>query len=234
MKRFWDEVTVAEAEEGLAVLLDGRPVRLPGGAPIRPRSRRLAEAVAEEWRAAGGSKGGEFAMHHIPLTRLVGTATERIAPDPAPMVEGLAAYGGTDLLCYRADDHRLAAIQAAEWDPWLRWSAETLNAELKIATGIIHVEQPEASRAALARAVAALAPEQLAALGVLVPALGSLVLGLAVVHEALAPEEAHRLSTVDERYQEEFWGADPDTAARRARIGADIEEAGRLLALLRP
>ena len=234
MKRFWDDVTVAEAEEGLAVLLDGRPVRLPGGAPIRPRSRRLAEAVAEDWRSAGGSKGGEFGMHHIPLTRLVGTAAERIAPDPAPMVEGIAAYGGTDLLCYRADDHRLAAIQAAEWDPWLQWSAETLGAALITSTGIIHVQQPEAACAALTQAVAALEPEQLAALGVLVPALGSLVLSLAVVRNALTPEEAHRLSTVDERYQEEFWGADAETEARRARIGAEVLEAGRLLALLRP
>ncbi|WP_160120362.1 ATP12 family chaperone protein [Rhodovarius lipocyclicus] len=234
MKRFWDDVTVAEADQGLAILLDGRPVRLPGGAPIHARTRPLAEAVAEEWRSAGGKKGGDFSMEHIPLTRLVGTAAERIAPDPTAMVEGLAAYGGTDLLCYRAEDRKLAAIQAAEWDPWLEWSAQVLDAPLLTGTGILHVTQPESSRAALARAVAARAPEELAAMGVLVPALGSLVLTLALTHGALDAAEAHRISLVDEHFQEEFWGLDAETAARRQRIAAEVAEAARLLELVRP
>ena len=38
-----------------------------------------------------------------PLTRLAGTALERIAPDPAPTVDAIARYGETDLLCYRAE-----------------------------------------------------------------------------------------------------------------------------------
>ena len=108
MKRFWDKADTAEAEGRFAVLLDGRPVRLPSGSPLQVRSRVLAEALAEEWDAAGGGKGNEFSHEEVPLTRLVGTAEERIAPDPAPTVAALTRYAETDLLCYRAEDRKLA------------------------------------------------------------------------------------------------------------------------------
>ena len=115
MKRFWD--TAAAVPDpvanpgGYRVVLDGKPVRLPGGGPLLVRPRTLAEAIAAEWAAAGGAKGGEMTPADIPLTRLAGTAQERIAPNPAPMVEGLAKYAETDLLCYRAEDRRLAATR---------------------------------------------------------------------------------------------------------------------------
>ena len=54
---------------------------------------------------AGGRrrKGGEMTFTDTPLTRLAGTAAERIAPDPAPTVDAIARYGEFDLLCYRAE-----------------------------------------------------------------------------------------------------------------------------------
>src|SRR3954447_22408392 len=119
MKRFWDTAATVPEPGGFRVLLDGKPVRLPGGTPLTVEAPALAEAIAAEWAAAGGQKGGEMSPADIPLTRLAGPAQERIAPDPDPTVEGLAKYGETDLLCYRAADRRLAAIQATEWQPLL-------------------------------------------------------------------------------------------------------------------
>jgi chaperone required for assembly of F1-ATPase len=233
VKRFWSEAAVAPAEGGFAVLLDGRPVRLPGGASLRVAQAPLAEALAAEWQGAGGARGQEFRPEEIPLTRLVGTAQERIAPDPAPMVQGIAQYGESDLLCYRADDRRLAARQTAEWDPWLRWSEATLGAPLLTTEGIMHVAQPAESLAALHAAVAAHAPLELAALGVAVPALGSLVLGLALLRGELDAAEAHRLSILDELFQEELWGSDREALARRRNVAADLAHAARLAALAR-
>ena len=134
MKRFWDHATVvAEDDGGYSVRLDGRPVRLPGGTPLRVGSPAMAEAVAEEWNAVGGgAKGGEMRMEEVPMTRYLGTAQERIAPDPAPMVEGLAKYGETDLLCYRADEATLAARQAEDWQPILDWLALHHDAPLRV------------------------------------------------------------------------------------------------------
>lgn len=233
MKRFWDKAEVADSEGRFAVLLDGRPVRLPGGTPVRVDSRGLADAIAAEWDAAGGAKGGEFRPDDIPLTRLVGTAQERIAPDPAATVAALAKYAETDLLCYRADDRRLAERQAAAWDPVLDWAALALDAPLRVTEGVMPVAQAPQSLSALSRALAAHPPVALAALGVAIPALGSLVLGLALAEGRLAPEEAHRLAILDELFQEELWGLDAEAEARRIRVAADIALSARLIALAR-
>ncbi len=233
MKRFWERAEPALSEGRFGILLDGRPLRLPGGAPLRVTARPLAEAVAGEWNAAGGAKGGEFTPEDVPLTRLVGTAEERIAPDPPATVAALAKYAETDLLCYRGEDRRLAARQAAEWDPLLAWAAQALDAPLRVTAGVMPVAQPPQALAALARAVAAHPPLALAALGVAVPALGSLVLGLALAAGRLDAPGAHALATLDERFQEEFWGLDPEAEARRARLAAEVELAARFLALAR-
>jgi len=218
-------------EGGLAILLDGRPVRLPGGATLLIRTAPLAEAVAAEWRAAGGAKGGEMRPEDVPLTRLVGTAEERIATAPESTVAAIARYGETELLCYRTDVSRFAARQAEAWDPWLAWAARTLDAPLRVTTGIMPVAQPPEALAALHRAVARQSAFGLAALGVAVPALGSLVLGLAVVGLHLDPAEAHRLTVLEETFQEEFWGVDPDKQARREAAAADVALAARLVRL---
>lgn len=231
MKRFWDRAEVAPEGEDHAIRLDGRPVRLPGGGVLRARTPGLAAALAAEWQAAGGAKGGEMRWDDVPLTRLVGTAIERIAPDPAATVEAIAAYGGSDLLCYRAEDPALAAKQARAWNPWLGWARTELGAALAVTEGIMPRPQPPESLAALHRAVAAHDAVGLSALGVLVPALGSLVLGLAVTRGGLSPEGAHELSLVDEHHQESFWGLDAEAETRRQRIAADIATAARLAAL---
>jgi chaperone required for assembly of F1-ATPase len=234
MKRFWDHaVALGRPEGGYAVLLDGRPLRLPGGTPLATASAPLAEAIAAEWQAAGERRGGEMTMEEVPLTRLLGTAQERVAPDPAATVAGLARYAETDLLCYRAEEPRLAALQAREWQPWLDWVAAALDAPLTVTAGLMPVPQPGPSLCALRAAVAAHAAEELAALGLAVPALGSLVLGLALAAGRLTAAEAHRLSVLDETFQEERWGTDPAAAARRARDAADVALAERFLALVR-
>ncbi len=103
MKRFWDHASIAPAGPGFAILLDGKPMHLPGGATLRVGAERLALAIAAEWQAAGGAKGREMSFADTPLTRLAGTAQERVAPDPAPIVDALARYAESDLLCYRAN-----------------------------------------------------------------------------------------------------------------------------------
>ncbi|MFN8982697.1 MAG: ATP12 family protein [Alphaproteobacteria bacterium] len=232
MKRFWEAaLAVPRHEGGYGVVLDGSPLRLPGGSILATDSGPLAEAIAEEWHKAGGGKGGEMRQEDVPLTRLLGAAQERIAPDPKPMVEGLARYGETDLLCYRAEDHRLAARQEAAWQPMMEWAALALDAPLGITRGLMPVPQAPASLAALEAAIARHDAAGLAALGVAVPALGSLVLGLALSLGRLDAGEAHRLAIVDELFQEEFWGSDDEAAARRADRLNEVKLAARFMAL---
>jgi chaperone required for assembly of F1-ATPase len=212
------------------VTLDGRPVRIPGGPELLLPSKALAEAAAAEWQEVAD----EVSYAALPLTRIAGTGQHRIAPDPAPTAREIARYGTSDLLCYRAPDPpALIERQAALWQPWLDWAAATYGARLRVTAGIVHIRQDEAALSALAQAVAAQPPLALAALGVAVPALGSLVLGLAMAEGAVTAATAHSLACLDELFQEELWGVDQEALERRNHVAAEIAAAGRVLTLLR-
>lgn len=234
MKRFWNEATVGTGAAGHTILLDGKPVHLPGGSVLAVPFRALAEAIAAEWQAAGDGPGNEMSFADTPLTRLAGTAQERIAPDPEPTADAIAAYGETDLLCYRAErPAALAARQAREWQPWLDWAALTYDAPLRVTAGIVHVAQDAQALGALRRAVHAIGPWTLGGLGIAVPALGSLVLGLALAEGRLSAERAHAIAGLDEAFQAEEWGEDAEAAARRAGVAADVALAARFMELCR-
>jgi chaperone required for assembly of F1-ATPase len=229
MQRFWKEVSW----DGERVLLDGRPVRLPGGAVLCVKSEKLAQAITAEWQSVKvGSSTISFA--DVPLTRLAGTAQERIAPDPMATVGAIVRYAETDLLCYRAEGpEELVRRQTHAWQPWLDWAARELDAPLCVTTGVIHVPQPRESLRAFRSAVAAQDVPTLTALGVAVPALGSLVLGLALAASRLDAQTAHSLSVIDELFQEELWGADAEAVNRREDIRAEIVLAAQFMDLSR-
>ncbi len=237
MQRFWDQASLEPVEGGFTILLDGRPMRLPGrakGAALLLPGPALGAAVVAEWQAAGGRRDGRFEMTALPLTRLAATAQDRIAPDPEPVIDALTAYGEDDLLCYRAlAPAPLVARQAEAWQPWLDWAADTLDARLRSTAGIVHVDQPQAALAALRRALTRHDAYILAGLGVAVPAIGSLVLGLALATGGLTAGAAHRLGQLDAIFQAEFWGEDEEAALRANAIGQDVEEASLFMALAR-
>ena len=234
MKRFWDTASVDWTEKGHIILLDGKPMRLPSGAQLVVGPARLARAIADEWQVAGGGKGGEMTFKDTPLTRLAGTALERIEPDPSPTIDAIARYGETDLLCYRAEaPPSLVHRQHQKWQPWLDWAALTFDAPLRVATGVSYVKQHHDSVAALRRAVAALDVDTLAGLGIAVPALGSLVLGLALAAGEMDAETAFALGALDELFQAEQWGEDYEAADRRTSMLTDIVLAARYIDLTR-
>lgn len=234
MKRFWDTAAVHWTEQGHQIRLDGKPMRLPSRSLLMVGPHRLAQAIAEEWQAAGGSKGGEMSFQDTPLTRLAGTALERIAPDPGPTIDAIARYGETDLLCYRATTPPLLVQrQHQQWQPWLDWAALAYDAPLRVASGVAYMKQHQDSIASLRRAVAALDVDALAGLGIAVPALGSLVLGLALAAGEMNAQTAYALGALDELFQAEQWGQDSEAVDRRARILADIVLAARYIDLTR-
>jgi len=235
MNRFWDQATVVAEDDGtFSVRLDGRPVRLPSGAALRVASAVVAEAVAEEWNAVGGgAKGGAMRMEELPITRLIGTAQERVAPDPEPLIEGLARYAETDLLCYRAEETALAAQQAEKWQPVLDWLALQHDAPLRVTQGVMPVSQSPEALAAVRRAGAAPKAGEFAPGGGRVAARGRGGRARGVTAGELDAEEAHRRSILDELFQERLWGLDEERAKRRAHVAEEVALAARFLGLLR-
>jgi chaperone required for assembly of F1-ATPase len=210
-------------------------MRLPGGPLLLLESFALAEAIAAEWQAAGGAKGGSLQAEDVPLTRIAGTAQEHVTVDPRPTIAALARYGESDLLCYRAEaPSALVARQARLWQPWVDWAWQAHGAALRVAQGVVPMVQPPEAVAALHRALEGLSPYMLAGLGVLVPATGSLVLGLAVAAGELDAAVAGDLSQLDEFFQMEQWGEDRQAVLRHGAVAEDVAAAGRFIDLVRP
>ncbi|MEM0945657.1 MAG: ATP12 family protein [Pseudomonadota bacterium] len=230
MKVFWKDVTVVETPGGHGIALDGREMKTPARAALLLPTLALAEAVADEWR----DQTDEVRPAAMPLTRSANSAIDRVVQHREAVIDELAGYGGTDLICYRAPHpEALAARQAEGWDPLVAWAAEDLGAPLKLTAGVMHLAQPAGSLAALARAVAAHDAWALTALHGLVTLSGSLVIGLGVSHGQLTPAEAWALSRIDEQWNIEEWGADAEAARQAAAKEADFHVAARLLALLK-
>ncbi len=227
-RRFWTRAEAVEVEGGHAVHLDARPVRTPLKAPLILPTPALAEAIAAEWQA----QEGKVDPLTMPFTRTANSAIDKVAPQFDEVAEMLAAYGASDLLCYRAEGPGdLITQQARAWDPILSWADAALGARLVVTAGITPVDQPPQGLAALERLVWQQTPFQLAAFHDLVALSGSLVLALAVTRRKLSAEDAWTLSRIDEDWQRALWGEDDEATEMAALKRAAFLQADRFYGL---
>jgi len=226
VRRFYKSAGVGE---GNLVMLDSRPVKTPGRAPLVPPSARLAEAIADEWNAQGET----IDPRAMPLTGLANAAIDRVAPAKEAFARGLAVYGESDLLCYRAEGPApLVARQAERWDPLLGWARSQYDVEFEVASGVMHKRQPRATVERLRQAVLTRDAFWLAGLSHLVTVSGSLLIALALAEGATDLETAWAAATLDEQWQAETWGTDAEAEKTLAARRADFEAGYRFLSLL--
>ena len=231
MKRFWKEAAAIQAENGWGIALDGKPVRTPARNLLVVPTTALAEAIAAEWN----DSGERIDPRSMPLTGLANAAIDRVTTDKEAFAKGLAAYGESDLLCYRAEGPReLVARQEAAWDELLAWGRRRFDVDFLTTCGIVHVAQPDATVRRLAHAVASLDAFQLAGLSPLVTIGGSLLVGLAVLESYISVESAWAAVTIDEHWQREQWGDDAEAEAALETKRQGFFAAARFLELLGP
>ena len=228
-KRFYKVSEAVEAEGGYGIALDGKPVRTPAGRRLAVPGVVLAGALGEEWAVQEETIDRET----MPLTRLVCTALDLVPEGRADVVAEVAAYGETDLVCYRTEEPPpLARRQIAAWQPLVAWVAERYGARLAVTTSITPLAQAPEALEALRAAVAANDDFALAGLSLTTRSFGSVVIALAMREARLDAEAAAAASLVDEHYQIERWGEDAELVARCARVARDAADAERLFRLL--
>jgi chaperone required for assembly of F1-ATPase len=213
-KRFWTLAETAEVAGGFGVRLDGRAVRTPARAELIVPTQALAREIAAEWDA----QEGEIRPAAMPMTRAANAAIDRVARERAAVAAILAEYGNADLLCYRADSPAgLVTRQAAAWDPLLEWADSALSVRLRTACGVMPVAQDRAALERLHAEVRQLDIWALTAFHDLVSLSGSLIIGLAALHDHAPTEALWQISRIDETWQQEQWGNDEEaeTTARR-------------------
>ena len=229
MRRFWKAAEVVAAEDGFGIALDGRRVKTPAKADLAVPTRALAEAIAAEWNASAETVDPRA----MPLTGLANAAVDRVAADKDQFAAGLARYAESDLTCYRAEGpETLVARQAESWDALLSWARRRYDVDFNCASGVMHVPQPEETVRKLGHAVAMLDPFKLAGLSPLVTIGGSLVAGLAVLEAMMPAEDAWEAVSLDDRWQLEQWGDDPEARAALDARRRDFLAGARYLGLL--
>jgi len=228
-KRFWDAARVEHCATGFAVYLDQRPLKTTLKNPVIVPTKGFAEKIAHEWAAVDG----KIQKHQMPFTRFAEAALDAAGSEHAGIVDNLAGYGETDLLCYRAETPvELIARQAESWDPLLDWAAYELAAPLNKTQGIIAIGQPRSSIQKLRICVEQFDLFQLTAFYDLVKISGSLVIALAVSRNHIDAATGWQLSRVDDAWQIEQWGSDDEAQMLAESRQRDFENADLALSLL--
>lgn len=229
MKRFWHDVDIERDAGGWGILLDNRPVRTPARARLAMPTEELARNIADEWRQVDG----KVDPRTMPLTGLANAAIDRVAPDRQAFATGISRYAQADLACYRAQSPReLVARQDEEWDGLIAWARGYFGVDFVTTSELMHVDQPSATVERLGQAVFSLDSFRLAGLSILVTIGGSLIAGLAILERAIGTEACWSAVSLDERWQLERWGHDPDAEAALANRRRDFFAAARFLRLL--
>lgn len=215
---------------GFSILLDGRTLRGPRGAPTVLPSIALAEFVAEEW----SGQGQTLELASMAATRLANTALDSVPQAREATARQVADYAGSELLCYRAESPEgLIARQAERWDPVLARAENELGLRFVTVAGIIHQPQPQDTLAAIETLALALDDFALTGLAFGVPLFGSAVLSIGLMRGWFEPDEAYDLSRLDEAWQEEKWGIDDEASARTSRLRGEANLLARWFAALK-
>lgn len=230
MNRFYTEVDMIDDAGGYIIRLDRKRVRTPSRELLRVPTQALAHAIVAEWAV----QGNVIDSTAMPLTRYANTVLDRIIPQREHVIEEIARFAESDLLCYRsAFPADLVLRQAETWDPLLQWAEQTYEITLVVRAGLQFIEQPRHTLNVLHRTVAEVNDWQLAGLHSAVNISGSLIIGLALLCDHITLDAAWAAGQLDELYQAERWGEDSLATKTRVARYDDLRAAIHWLALLR-
>lgn len=226
MKRFYKAAATVRSDNGWQIELDSRELKTPKRATLLLPAEAMAAAIMYEWDA----QGDIIDPISMPLTGLANAAIDHVRPNRTAFAKSIAAYGESDLLCYRAADPApLVARQGEAWQPILDWAAKRYDITFTVTDSIVHQPQPAATLARLSAALVAFDDFALAAAQPLTTISGSLVIALALLEGEIDAETAWTAGELDELFQAEMWGDDADAAATREHRRSAFDAAARFL-----
>jgi chaperone required for assembly of F1-ATPase len=233
MKRFYKLVSTQRQSGGFSICLDGKPMKTPMGATLLAENEKIADELVREWAA----QKDKIDPESMPLTQIITTKIDRVEREREAMETALMKYLNTDLLCYRADEKKIAKKQALLWDPPLAWFKKHFGAALETTTDLKALTQPPQAHQAVEKYIGQLNDDVFAILQLVTALGGSVVLGLAfiaheidadIVYDAAHVEESHKA----EIYNEKLYGAAPHEEKSRAAMRRDLAAAEQYRDLL--
>ena len=221
-KRFYTQTGFRPTRGGFHITLDGRVIKTPAKAELIVPTAALARHIAQEWDAQGET----ITPNAMPATRMANSAIDKVMAHQNTVIEMIADYGETELLCYRsATPIALQNRQETAWDPLLAWAKNQYNLQFNVTTGLMPITQPDGHRARLLAILARYSVFELAAVHDLVTISGSFVLGLAQSCNYISVDAAWNSAHIDEIWQAEHWGSDSDALKSAQKKRTEIEHA---------
>lgn len=218
-KRFYLEALAAPSGEGWGIFLDGKPVKTPARNTLHIADKAIADAVAEEWREQKDVIDPEA----MPLTRLANITQDRVPVDRALLIDDIARYAETDLVCYHApSSEKLGRLQHATFEPLLEWGRVAFALDFVATDSIMPIMQTPETLANARALIEQATDRELAALAMMVPLLGSYMLSVALWKGRIDVDQALKAARLDEDLHAEKYGVDEEAAAAWAAREKDI------------
>jgi chaperone required for assembly of F1-ATPase len=111
----------------------------------------------------------------------------------------------------------------------LDWVSRIYGVKLAVTTSILPLAQPAAVRDRLRSEIEILGDWPLVGMHAATTALGSLVLGLCLLHGRLDADAALAASLLDELFEIERWGSDAEAERRHEVLRRDVTAAAQFL-----
>lgn len=230
MKRFYKDVAVAAVAGGWQVTLDGRGIKTAGGQPQIVPTEALAKMLAGEW----ADQGEEIDARRFVARDLADYALDVVTAERADVIATVLRYAETDTLCYRAEaGEPLEERQIAMWEPLLTAAEARWDVHFDRIGGVIHRPQPVETLKRLDAVVQAESTFTLAALNTLTSLAASLVIGLAALAPDADADALWDIANLEEDWQAELWGKEPEYLAHRARRLATFRAAMEFVRVVR-
>lgn len=210
LRRFYNAVTVQPMDgcvKGGCVMLDGRPMKTPGGNNFILPNEKTALLIAQEWEL----QSDYIKFELMPLTNLAIQTLDLISlGDTRLQVEAQALkYLKTDAALFRVTEQEaLASKQAKILDPILRNIEKryALEKQLSISDSLMFPQQHQPDLDILASILKKKNAWELGCLFTAVRNLKSYLLGVSLLDGAISVEEACEAANVEEYHQRKRWG----------------------------
>lgn len=234
MKRFYKLVSIKKAPDGFEIHLDGRPVKTPVRHTLRAPTKNLADALMQEWAEQKENINPDTML----LTQILSTRIDRVSVDRNAMEQLLMAYLDTDLVCYRADKpEELRRRQESIWGVSVSWLEERYSQKLLITDGLAALSQQQALHDEMKKEISAFDDDYFTSLQLICATSGSLILALALLHNAVNADHVFEAMRIEENYKAEIYdaekyGPDPAQDKKDQAILRDLKAAEKYLELI--
>lgn len=229
IKRFYKEVDVVSEGGVWRILLDNRPVKTTAKQQLIIPTEALANVIAQEWEA----QEEHVLPEAMPMTQFMMTAIDTVGDLRAAMEPEVTRYFETELIAYPSDgsEAELMKMEETYWHPLRQWLKATYDIELKLASGIIHVEQDQDGVQKMIQMTSEMDAITFTAFQFLVSLTGSFVIPLAFISGQIDSKTAYHAAMLEQLFQLKQWGDDEEAQERLDRIMSEIVQTETFLKL---